>query len=557
MELFAPSTHSLLTETESLSSHIPSENSQSAVVLRNDNYLKTANFKELGLCDWVLNVTKSVGYKNPTDIQKKCIPAILQHQDVLAGAETGSGKTASYILPLLHVLSEDPYGIFAIVLAPTRELALQISDQITILGSSASVSVCQVIGGFNFVEQSLQLSRRPHFVVATPGRFRQQLENATPPNLMKVQYLILDEADKLISTGFAEDLEIIISAVNRKKTTCFFSATLTNSLIEISKFALKENFHFVDLTTEQKIPAQLTQSYLVAPAKIKICYLITLLFQISQRNINVENKSVKDLGDSDELFIENQMEGVKKFLNKKRKNKDNKKNDQKNNKKSSFLKKDKDDEIIERILNRKNNNNDDDDDEEGNNRKKKDLIIIFVDTCQKCYELNEILHKFQFESVALNSLMNQSQRISSLRSFKSMQSSILIATDVASRGLDIPDVNYVINYSLPKICSDYIHRVGRTSRAGRKGTSFSLITQHDIHLLKKIESYCSTEISCYDGIQPRDVKAFLIPVAQAVRTVRLDFDDGKLAELQEVKRKRKKIQRQQLRQYQQEKQTAE
>ena len=457
MELFASFGASSSSKDENVSIVNVDTKESSFITLGKDHFSRINNFKDLGLCDWVLNVTKSVGYKHPTEIQKQCIPAILRRRDVLAGAETGSGKTASYILPLLQILSEDPYGIFAVVLAPTRELAIQISDQITILGSSAAVSVCQIVGGYNFVEQSLQLSRRPHFVVATPGRFRQHLETASPPNLSKVQFFIMDEADKLISTGFAEDLEVIISKMNPNKTTGFFSATVTNSLIEIGKFALKENYQFIDLTEERKIPTQLVQSYLVTPAKIKICYLIALLFHIFHRNISHEKKNDKDLDEDEEfLNLDAQMNNVKKFMKKNKKNAKNNKSNHNNHKKES------DEEIINMILNKKTINNDDDGDEGNTGRRgKKDLIIIFVDTCQKCYEINEILHKFQFESVALHSLMTQSQRIHALQLFKSLQSNILIATDIASRGLDIPDVNYVINFNLPKILSDYIHRVGK------------------------------------------------------------------------------------------------
>jgi ATP-dependent RNA helicase DDX49/DBP8 len=477
----------------------PAENSQSSLQILHDKPVKpfssddssclsipetqvkkdVSTFKELGLCDWIINVTRSVGYKSPTEIQKHVIPAILSKSDILAGAETGSGKTASYILPLLHLLSQDPYGIFAIILAPTRELAIQISDQILILGASMNVTIALVIGGNNFISQSLALDKRPHFLIATPGRLRQHIENSLASSsstlfsvsssnstssissvniFRKISYLILDEADKLISNGFVEDLDIILNNINPKKNLGFFSATLTASLKEISTIALKANHLTVDLTEEKRIPSTLIQQYIVTPSKIKICYLIALLFQLFQRKSLLSNRSdnceVRDDNEdrfrefdneNEESFSENPFlqsnEGLKTLL-KKRSAQSSSMKKGKKSKKRDFL--------IPSSFEL--------DDEK---KKQQTSIIIFVDTCQRAYELNEILQKFSFSCVSLHSLMTQQKRITSLQLFKSLQANILIATDVASRGLDIPEVNYVINFNLPKICSDYIHRVGK------------------------------------------------------------------------------------------------
>ena len=143
------------------------------------------SFSDLGLCEWICSSTAAMGFKKPTDIQKACIPAILEGRDVMACAETGSGKTAAFVLPILQQLSEDPYGIFAIILTPTRELALQISEQVCALGATFHVRTSLIIGGVNQLEQGKALAKLPHVVIATPGRLRSHLESADPPDLRR------------------------------------------------------------------------------------------------------------------------------------------------------------------------------------------------------------------------------------------------------------------------------------------------------------------------------------------------------------------------------------
>jgi ATP-dependent RNA helicase DDX49/DBP8 len=151
--------------------------------ITSDNVKAVYSFADLGLCDWICKSTSAMGFRKPTDIQKECIPAILGGRDVLACAETGSGKTAAFALPILQKLSEDPYGIFAIILTPTRELAIQIKEQITSLGASFGVRIALVIGGVNIIEQGIALSKRPHIVIATPGRMRHHLQSADAPDV--------------------------------------------------------------------------------------------------------------------------------------------------------------------------------------------------------------------------------------------------------------------------------------------------------------------------------------------------------------------------------------
>jgi len=281
------------------------------------NYDDARSFAELGLCDWLCQSTTAMGFARPFDIQRACIPAILAGRDVLGCAETGSGKTAAFALPILHHLSQDPYGVFAIVLTPTRELATQIAEQFSALGAAMGVRVALVIGGMNMMQQAATLAQRPHVVIATPGRLRHHLESAAPPAVGRALYLVLDEADRLMAPGFASELQVqwigrpcfypsliirtfpltlkivgngcwqtILGAMHPHRRTLLFSATMTKSLEELEKVAGKEALRF-DLTAAGsgpgaedgeagagtgtggvKMPARLKQEYLFMPAQV-------------------------------------------------------------------------------------------------------------------------------------------------------------------------------------------------------------------------------------------------------------------------------------------------
>jgi ATP-dependent RNA helicase DDX49/DBP8 len=161
----------------------------------------------------------------------------------------------------------DPFGVFSIILAPTRELAIQVAEQVSILGSSMSVTVATIVGGLSLIDQARKLSKRPHFVVATPGRLRQLLDSPDAPPVHKVRYFVLDEADKLISMGFSDDLEAITKRLPPSKRTLLFSATITETLVESSPLALRPGYYSVNLTNEVKIPSQLKQEYILTPSE--------------------------------------------------------------------------------------------------------------------------------------------------------------------------------------------------------------------------------------------------------------------------------------------------
>lgn len=458
-----------------------------------------------------------MGFRRPTDVQRACIPSILDGKDVMGCAETGSGKTAAFALPILHKLSIDPYGIYAVVLTPTRELALQISEQFSALGAPMGLRVCLVIGGVNMTEQSTALSRRPHVVIATPGRLRHHIEGADPPNLSRAVFLVLDEADRLLASGFEAELKIIMQCMHKQRQTLLFSATLTESLKELEAMSSKNTLRF-DLTLNQKIPTQLIQEYLFMPAQLKLCYLVAFLQGVIKKQIQseaeneeddhkkIEQQRLMELLDIDSLGGSSSKSSLEKGRSQSKK---------KSNKK-------------------KNASSDGDDTVKLNSS-----IMIFVGTCKKCQEIAETLLQLRFDCVALHSMMNQNRRLASLAKFKSRMSPIMVSTDVASRGLDIPTVDIVINLDLPKIAVDYVHRVGRTARAGRGGRAISLISQYDIKLVHTIEEFTGQKLVASTDVAEEDVVKLLNTVSKAMKEAQLGLLKNGFDEQVEIFSKRK------------------
>ncbi|NXS34923.1 DDX49 helicase, partial [Pomatostomus ruficeps] len=212
-------------------------------------------FRALGLAPWLAEQARQVGLLRPTPVQAACIPPVLQGRDCLGCAQTGSGKTAAFVLPVLQALAEDPYGIFCLVLTPTRELANQIAEQFRVLGKPLGLKDCVVVGGLDMVAQALELSRKPHVVIATPGRLADHLRSSSTFSLKKLRFLgtaaeggvwqVLDEADRLLEQGcadFSADLEVILEAVPARRQTLLFSATLTATLSELRALAANRPF---------------------------------------------------------------------------------------------------------------------------------------------------------------------------------------------------------------------------------------------------------------------------------------------------------------------------
>ncbi|KQK15054.1 DEAD-box ATP-dependent RNA helicase 36 [Brachypodium distachyon] len=416
-----------------------------------------ASFADLGLSEWLVDVCSSLGMRRPTDVQRRCIPRALAGENVLGIAETGSGKTAAFALPILHRLGEDPFGVAALVVTPTRELAAQLAEQFRALGSPLGLRCLAAIGGFDSLAQAKGLSRRPHVVVATPGRIATLINN--DPDLAKVfartKFLVLDEADRVIDSNFEEDLKVIFDCLPKKRQTFLFSATMSEnlrSLLELSG----DNSYFFEAYEGFKTVETLKQKYIHIPPDGKELHLMYLLSKMKEDNIR--------------------------------------------------------------------------------------SAIVFVSTCRTCQYLDFLLEELGRSAVSLHSHKAQSRRLSALHRFKSGQVPVLIATDVASRGLDIQTVDLVINYDIPRFPRDYIHRVGRTARATRGGLSISFVTQRDICLLHEVEDDVGKRFDAYE-CDDKEVTKDITKVFKARRLANMRMaDEGHEDKVQDRKDQKKRDQ---------------
>ncbi|ODV88673.1 hypothetical protein CANCADRAFT_3320 [Tortispora caseinolytica NRRL Y-17796] len=395
------------------------------------------SFADLGIIDELCEACAELGYKEPSDIQKEAVPWALQGRDVIGLAQTGSGKTAAFALPVLQALRENPAGLFAAVLAPTRELAFQISEQFEALGSGMGVRTTVIVGGMDMMAQSVALSRKPHIVVATPGRLVDHLENTKGFSLKTLKWLVLDEADRLLDMDFGPSLDKILKAVPRERRTLLFSATMTSKVEKLQRASLVNP---VKVTVAEKYSTvkTLKQSMLFVPFKHRDTYLV---------------------------YLVNEMAGQS--------------------------------------------------------------MIIFVRTCNDTQKIALILRLLGFGAVPLHGQMSQSARLGALNKFKSGNRNILVATDVAARGLDIPQVDAVINYDLPEDSKSYIHRVGRTARAGRSGKSVNIVTQYDLEVFLRIEKTVFPDDKKMDEY-PLDKEAAMIfheRVGEAQRAAAIQMRD--------------------------------
>ncbi|KAI8987716.1 P-loop containing nucleoside triphosphate hydrolase protein [Mycotypha africana] len=405
---------------------------------------KKTSFSDLGLDDWLCDTLKAMAIKEPTEIQRECIPPILAGKDVIGGAKTGSGKTAAFALPILQKLSDDPYGPFALVLTPTRELAFQIAEQFRVLGKGVGVKECVVVGGmgklrlmyFNchciflwcnmvvcskfscsildMMKQALELSKKPHVIIATPGRLRDHIRSSSGAvDLRRCKFLVMDEADRMLSPTFVSELEVILPLLPKQRQTLLFTATMTESILALrdaEEDPKKKPFvHVCDMSVSTV--ATLDQYYIFVPSQVKMVYLAHLL-----RTDDLKEKSV----------------------------------------------------------------------------------IIFCGRCSTAQLMTDTLKELGIRCTALHSEMTQQERLNSLGKFRAEVIKILISTDVGSRGLDIPSVECVLNYDIPRDPTDYIHRVGRTARAGRGGKAISIVAEKDIQLVQAIEARIGKQMEKYD-----------------------------------------------------------
>jgi hypothetical protein len=236
------------------------------------------SFDMLGLEPWLVKSCHSMGLKRPTDVQWNCILPSLEGRNIMASAQTGSGKTAAFALPILQMLSRDPFGVYAVVLTPTRELAFQIRDQFAALGAPMQLRELVIVGGLDMMQQAQQLCRRPHVVIATPGRLADHVKSSVGVSdvLKRVRFLVLDEADRLLEPCFEPDLAAIIDVMPAQRVTMLFSATITASISELRHMAMADCFQF-QADDPKTTVATVTEQYCHMPITVKDCYLIHLL----------------------------------------------------------------------------------------------------------------------------------------------------------------------------------------------------------------------------------------------------------------------------------------
>lgn len=507
-----------------------------------------ANFEDLGLAEPLLVKCQSLGFKKPTPVQRTVIPFLLQHDQAhcLALAKTGSGKTAAFVLPILHRLALDPYGIYAVILTPTRELAKQIHQQVVALGSAYNVQSALVVGGLDSVQQSTALDKRPHFCVATPGRLAELLRGPRPPRLSHLRYLVLDEADRLLTSnsGFERDVAELLIHCNGSSTktsdnrnapkcqTLLFSATMTRSLesveelagggtekLPLQKFLIRDDDSKPEKKKKKKaseedndkedtvkdgeeseddeddeediaealtpkIPDGLTQEYIFMPSRVRDAYLLTAI-----RKLMINGGRAEETEKPESPHKMRRKGGYKG------------KGPPDGYKKSKY-------------------------DFEDKSLQKARLAIIFVSTCERAAMVSCILEEVGVANVALHSLLSQNRRLAALGKFKSEQVRVLVATDVASRGLDIPTVDLVLNSELPRNTSNYIHRVGRTARAGRRGLAISLVGESDVALVHAAERLSGRPLEKCKVVSDDEAVKMLSSVTKAARLAKM-----KLAEI--------------------------
>ncbi|BDD60683.1 ribosomal RNA processing protein [Monascus purpureus] len=401
-------------------------------------YPKT--FKELGIIDQLCEACEALGYKAPTPIQAESIPLALQDRDVIGLAETGSGKTAAFALPMLQALMDKPQPFFGLILAPTRELAYQISQAFDLLGSTIAVRTAVIVGGMDMVPQSIALGKKPHIIVATPGRLLDHLENTKGFSLRNLKYLVMDEADRLLDMDFGPILDKILKVLPRERRTCLFSATMSSKVESLQRASLSNPLRVSVSSNKYQTVSTLLQSYVFIPQKYKDLYLIYLLNEF--------------VGQS---------------------------------------------------------------------------AIIFTRTVHETQRLAFLLRALGFGAIPLHGQLSQSARLGALGKFRSRSRDILVATDVAARGLDIPSVDVVLNFDLPTDSKTYIHRVGRTARAGKSGVAISFVTQYDLEIWYRIEGALGKQLDEYD-VQKDEVMVLAERVGEAQRqaiTEMKNYDEKK------------------------------
>ena len=369
---------------------------------RDDQMIK-ANFDDYKLSSELLKAISMLNFKELTKVQKQVIPIALEEKDIVVKSKTGSGKTAAYAIPICQLVDWEENKPQALVITPTRELAIQVKEDIFNIGRFKRLKVAAIYGKSPFYDQEKELKQKTHIVVGTPGRIIDHIEKGTF-DLSKIKYLIIDEADEMLNMGFVEQIETIIKNLSKERVTMLLSATMPKDIETLCNKYMKDPIH-IEIEEENK----------------------------AADNISQERYNVNEL-DKIELL--------------------------------------RDITILENP----------------------DSCMIFCNTKQKVDEVYSDLAKLQYNCRKIHGGMEQSDRLRVMNNFKLGYFRYLIATDVAARGIDIDNITHVINYDIPEDKESYVHRIGRTGRAGKMGRAITFVTQNESKFLNDIHEYIGKEI---------------------------------------------------------------
>ncbi|MDP9957916.1 DEAD/DEAH box helicase [Epilithonimonas hungarica] len=364
------------------------------------------NFEQLGLIKPILDALKVQGYEQPTPIQEKAIPSILQKKDLLGSAQTGTGKTAAFAIPILQNLSEKEQHrnqIKALILTPTRELAIQIEENFQAYSKNLKLRSLVIFGGVKQHQQEQQVKKGVDILIATPGR----LLDFISQGIIKLHHLeifVLDEADRMLDMGFVHDVKRILKLIPAKRQNLFFSATMPKEI------------------------ANLASEILVNPVKVEVAPVSSTADTIQQSIYFVEKDNKPDL-------------------------------------------------LIHLLQDQK-----------------LDQVLVFSRTKHGADKIARKLHQSKISAEAIHGNKSQNARQNALNNFKSKKTRVLVATDIAARGIDIDELKYVVNYELSDVSETYVHRIGRTGRAGSEGTSFSFVDGLDLANLRNTEKLIGKKI---------------------------------------------------------------
>lgn len=366
-------------------------------------------FRQLGLCKEIANACADKGYIEPTKIQEEAIVHLLRKRDLLAIAKTGTGKTAAFVLPMLQSIkdiqdkNEDDIILSKLIIAPTRELALQLEKSVNAYGKYLDIKTCCVYGGANIKPQIKKLEAKVHIVIATTGRLM-DLIRQDKINVTKVDTLVLDEADSMLDMGFVEDIENIMASLTNLKQNILSSATLGPNIKKLSN-RLLINPKIIEVKSNDRVNDRIEQ----------IAYPVTLDKKLEMLSFLIGSQNMQQ-------------------------------------------------------------------------------VLVFCKTKASAEEIVNNLKLDGLKAASVHGDKTHGARKKAIEQFKEGQIRVLVATDVAARGLDIVDLFYVINYDLPFMPIDYVHRIGRTARAGKNGIAISLLDEYDVASIIEVEKYISQKI---------------------------------------------------------------